>query len=126
MRIKKTSQYMEGGASLSNEYGTSDSNGYTQEYINPIKEKTDRITTIDNTMSGSATSYNYTMNTNGSLLVVMGNNMALLYFGINTSLGRYVLLANVAITGTITATDNNNGILTVTIPSWRRALIIEC
>lgn len=34
MRIKKTSQYIEGGASLSNVYGTSDSNGYTQEYIN--------------------------------------------------------------------------------------------
>ena len=36
MRIKKTSQYIEDGASLSNEYGTSDSNGYTQEYINNI------------------------------------------------------------------------------------------
>jgi hypothetical protein len=34
MRIKKTSQYIEGGASLSNVYGTSDSNGYTQEFIN--------------------------------------------------------------------------------------------
>lgn len=34
MRIKKTSQYIEGGASLSNVYGTSNSNGYTQEYIN--------------------------------------------------------------------------------------------
>ena len=36
MRIKKTSQYIEGGASLSNVYGTSDSNGYTQEYINSL------------------------------------------------------------------------------------------
>ena len=36
MRIKKTSQYMQGGASLSNVYGTSDSNGYTQEYINSL------------------------------------------------------------------------------------------
>ena len=34
MRIKKTSQYIEGGASISNEYGTSNENGYTQEYIN--------------------------------------------------------------------------------------------
>ena len=34
MRIKKVSQYIEGGASLSNEYGTSNENGYTQEYIN--------------------------------------------------------------------------------------------
>lgn len=33
-KIQKTSQYIEGGSSLSNEYGTSDSNGYTQEYIN--------------------------------------------------------------------------------------------
>ena len=37
MRIKKTSQYIEGGASLSNEYGTSNENGYTQEYINELE-----------------------------------------------------------------------------------------
>ena len=37
MRIKKTSQYIEGGASLSNVYGTSDENGYTQEYINGLQ-----------------------------------------------------------------------------------------
>ena len=37
MRIKKTSQYMQGGASLSNVYGTSDENGYTQEYINELE-----------------------------------------------------------------------------------------
>ena len=36
MRIKKTSQYIEGGANLSNVYGTSNENGYTQEYINGI------------------------------------------------------------------------------------------
>ena len=36
MRIKKTSQYIEGGASLSNVYGTSQSNGYTQDYINGL------------------------------------------------------------------------------------------
>lgn len=36
MRIKKTSQYMQGGASLSNVYGTSNENGYTQEYINEL------------------------------------------------------------------------------------------
>jgi hypothetical protein len=34
MRIKKTSQYMQGAANLSNAYGTSNENGYTQEYIN--------------------------------------------------------------------------------------------
>ena len=34
MRIKKTSQYIEGGASISNVHGTSQSNGYSQEYIN--------------------------------------------------------------------------------------------
>lgn len=33
-KIQKTSQYIEGGASLSNVYGTSQSNGYSQEYIN--------------------------------------------------------------------------------------------
>ena len=38
MRIKKTSQYMQGGASLSNVYGTSNSDGYTQEYINGLQE----------------------------------------------------------------------------------------
>lgn len=36
MRIKKTSQYIEGGANLSNVYGTSNENGYTQEYINSL------------------------------------------------------------------------------------------
>lgn len=38
MRIKKTSQYMEGGASLSNIYGTSNENGYTQEYVNNLAD----------------------------------------------------------------------------------------
>lgn len=42
--IQKTSQYIEGGASLSNVYGTSDENGYTQEYINGLHTPT--ITTI--------------------------------------------------------------------------------
>ena len=36
MRIKKTSQYIEGGASISNVYGTSQENGYSQEYINGL------------------------------------------------------------------------------------------
>lgn len=46
MRIKKTSQYMQGGASLSNVYGTSNENGYTQEYINKQNEySTDEIDT---------------------------------------------------------------------------------
>ena len=35
-KIKKTSQYIEDGASISNVYGTSQSNGYSQEYINSI------------------------------------------------------------------------------------------
>lgn len=44
MRIKKTSQYIEGGASLSNEYGTSNENGYTQDYINNLETySTDEI-----------------------------------------------------------------------------------
>lgn len=34
MRIKKTSQYLEGGASISNVYGTSTSNGYSQNFLN--------------------------------------------------------------------------------------------
>lgn len=33
-RIKKTSQYIANAANLSNAYGTSNSNGYTQEYLN--------------------------------------------------------------------------------------------
>ena len=36
MRIRKTSQYIEGGASISNVYGTSQENGYSQNYINNI------------------------------------------------------------------------------------------
>lgn len=44
--IRKTSQYIEGGASLSNVYGTSNENGYTQEYINKQNEySTDEIDT---------------------------------------------------------------------------------
>lgn len=35
-KIEKTSQYIQGGANLSNEYGTSNENGYTQEYINGL------------------------------------------------------------------------------------------
>ena len=43
-KIQKTSQYMQGGASLSNVYGTSNENGYTQEYINKQNEySTDEI-----------------------------------------------------------------------------------
>lgn len=37
MRIKKTSQYIEGGANLSTVYGTSNENGYTQDYINKLQ-----------------------------------------------------------------------------------------
>ena len=37
MRIKKTSQYIEGGANISNVYGTSQSDGYSQEYINRLE-----------------------------------------------------------------------------------------
>ena len=56
MRIKKTSQYMQGGASLSNEYGTSNENGYTQEYINGIIE------------SGSNTNGNYIKYADGTMI----------------------------------------------------------
>lgn len=45
MRIRKTSQYIEGGANLSNLYGTSQENGYTQDYINNLKYE--RITPTD-------------------------------------------------------------------------------
>lgn len=43
MRIKKTSQYIEGGASLSTVYGTSNSDGYTQSYINSKLWKFEKI-----------------------------------------------------------------------------------
>lgn len=66
MRIRKTSQYMEDGASLSNVYGTSDSNGYTQEYINSLHQKTtlyENDTWTGNnesiTLSDSAANYDY-------------------------------------------------------------------
>lgn len=43
-RIKKTSQYIEGGATLSNTYGTSQEDGYTQEYINGLNNySTDEV-----------------------------------------------------------------------------------
>ncbi len=41
MRIKKTSQYLEDGASISNVYGTSQENGYTQDYINNLHTTSD-------------------------------------------------------------------------------------
>ena len=49
MRIKKTSQYIEGGATLSNTYGTSQTNGYTQEFLNG--------TILYNNSSGTETTF---------------------------------------------------------------------
>ena len=75
MRIKKTSQYIEGGASLSNVYGTSNSNGYTQQYINGLGSySTDEVRIgiwidgkplyrktiiIEDVVKGEATTYNH-------------------------------------------------------------------
>ena len=66
MRIKKTSQYIEGGASLSNVYGTSNENGYTQEYINTELNKK-----LDNTITTQTVSSAifYKM---GNLVIVQG------------------------------------------------------
>ena len=55
MRIKKTSQYIEGGASLSNEYGTSNENGYTQEYINGVELYSTTLTTSTGFYTGTQT-----------------------------------------------------------------------
>ena len=55
MRIKKTSQYIEGGASISNVYGTSQSNGYSQEYMNNLLNNVDVITGEYITQSSSKT-----------------------------------------------------------------------
>jgi len=53
MRIKKTSQYIEGGASLSTTYGTSNSDGYTQSYINGINTySTDEVDTGQTWING--------------------------------------------------------------------------
>lgn len=59
-QIQKTSQYIEGGASLSNEYGTSNENGYTQQYINGLStyEQED----IYNNENGTNASFQLTNN----------------------------------------------------------------
>lgn len=60
MRIKKTSQYMAGGATLSNEYGTSQVNGYTQDFINgTVLYNNDSGTQNTITLSDSLANYGY-------------------------------------------------------------------
>ena len=54
MRIRKTSQYIEGGATLSNEYGTSQEDGYSQEYINNnLENKKIKLQKIRGSVTGS-------------------------------------------------------------------------
>ena len=55
MRIKKTSQYIEGGANLSNVYGTSNSDGYTQSYINGTVLYETTLTTSTGFYTGTET-----------------------------------------------------------------------
>lgn len=66
MRIKKTSQYMEGGASLSNVYGTSNEDGYTQEYVNNMikvlwtnPDMTQSFTSQEVTLTDDISNYRY-------------------------------------------------------------------
>lgn len=84
MRIKKTSQYIEGGASLSNEYGTSNSDGYTQSYINELQTySTDEVrvgTWVDGkplyrrafTGTTSTTSHNYILTNTNDIAKLIG------------------------------------------------------
>ena len=62
MRIKKTSQYIEGGASISNTYGTSQSNGYSQEFLNGTTIFEDTVNggvNTDITLTDSISNYKY-------------------------------------------------------------------
>lgn len=92
--------------------------------IKEIKEKTDEIINIDNSTNPTNYIYNFTMGRKGSMLVICNNNVALLYYGIKNDLRRNVLYENGVIKGTVTAIDNNNGILSITIPPWGIAKMI--
>jgi len=59
MRIKKTSQYIEGGAILRNEYGTSQTDGYVQEYINTALSNVSASIPTMATTSGTSTTNGY-------------------------------------------------------------------
>ena len=110
MRIKKTSQYMQGGASLSNVYGTSNENGYTQEYINGLHAPT--ITT-----SGQITyiKYGHIVIMNGKIVAnTQEGDITLLYtpkykFGIALN-GYYPLNGNVQAYGYAVAEANSKNL----------------
>jgi len=78
MRIKKTSQYIEGGATLENTYGTSQINGYTQSYfdINDFTTYTSSDMTITSGSfdSGDATATKVVvgLNSDKTLAVISG------------------------------------------------------
>ena len=58
MRIKKTSQYIEGGANLSNVYGNSNENGYTQDFLN--NALLSQFKCVAKTSTGSGYSFSFT------------------------------------------------------------------
>ena len=62
MRIKKTNQYIEGGAILRNEYGTSQIDGYSQEFLNGYvlyEDTTEEGTISDITLTDNLSNYKY-------------------------------------------------------------------
>lgn len=78
MRIKKTSQYIEGGASLSNVYGTSNEDGYTQQYINTELNKKLTNETVSSTINNCKF---YKM---GNLVIAFG------WFTLNSDTGSFI------------------------------------
>lgn len=65
MRIRKTSQYIEGGAGISNEYGTSQTDGYSQSYINNIQDNALLRKEITGFSNQKLSYYAFTGNANG-------------------------------------------------------------
>ena len=119
MRIKKTSQYMQGGASLSNVYGTSNENGYTQEYINSLTSSLDlfKITELPLTYSRNSNNMqiNYTINNYsvGYILIcgrLGGSNVDDVYvlttISFNTIYAYSILKSSVTNGGTSTLINN--------------------
>lgn len=102
MRIKKVSQYIEGGANLSNVYGTSNENGYTQEYINNLPSAiTVSLTTIQSAnistaYSGVKIAFNNIVSQAGNKLTFDStNNCVVIGAGVHhVEVSAHITLAN--------------------------------
>lgn len=122
MRIKKTSQYMEGGASISNVYGTSQSDGYSQSFING-DVLYDNPSGTETTFQLSADSENYrcieiifgrdassTYSRSSVKVFEPYGKRAALLLQLSGSSSVYILVANVEITHTYMTITNSREI----------------